>query len=78
MPERTAREGETSELRRESSSLSGQGVAQVQMLTADNLKGIASVEVRLKAPPLQRHHHQQQPRPVLPLTNNFEYYIASV
>lgn len=44
--ERTVRDGEKSELKRDSSSQSGNGIAQMQMLTADNLKGIASVEVR--------------------------------
>lgn len=46
MPERTVRDIEKSELKRDSSSQSGNGMAQMQMLTADNLKGIASVEVR--------------------------------
>lgn len=46
MPERTLRDGENSELRQDSVSQSATGMAQMPMLTADNLKGIASVEVR--------------------------------
>eukprot|EP00903_Cladosiphon_okamuranus_P010662 g10080.t1 len=52
MPERTVRDVERSveksELRRDSGSQSGNGMAQMQMLTADNLKGIASVEMEME------------------------------
>ena len=40
------RDVEKSELKRDSGSQSGTGMTPMQMLTADNLKGIASVEVR--------------------------------
>lgn len=40
------RDAEKSELKRDSGSQSANGMAQMQMLTADNLKGIASIEVR--------------------------------
>ena len=74
------REGEKSELKRDSSSQSGNGMVQMQMLTADNLKGIASVEVRWvsQAPPAPTMPRQRQRTmtSVLPLINDLENDIA--